>query len=258
MNKRGQIYILVALVLAVVIFSMSQIINITYQKSMESRFESLTENYVSESSKLVNILVANPDLEPEQKMDLFINFTTMFTSYAKTVNPDFQIIYAFKSDEETYIGNFLTSNILIEIGGEIQLLEGCLAKVPANIEFEGFGLKSTIEFTDLEDCTERFEVESNEIHISIEGISYSFKVYENRPEIVIVGWEEREEQRKVYAGGEISTETTELLVLSDFCKKNSQNEYCQDGINCNEFYLTQEGCETDTACQWIEGECQDA
>ena len=44
MNKKGQIYILAALILSIVVFSLSQTINRFQQEELEENFEKLSDN----------------------------------------------------------------------------------------------------------------------------------------------------------------------------------------------------------------------
>ena len=63
MNKKGQIYILAALILSIVVFSLSQTINKFQQEELEEDFEKLSDNYELESSKLINSLIIQLPLQ---------------------------------------------------------------------------------------------------------------------------------------------------------------------------------------------------
>ena len=110
MKKRGQIYILAALILIFVIFILVSQSNVIRELVLENDFERLTKNYEAESSRFVNSLLA----AKENISDKFLEFTIYFTSYSKTQNPDFGLIYLFDYDNKLHIGNYLNESIKIQ------------------------------------------------------------------------------------------------------------------------------------------------
>src|SRR3989344_1476214 len=101
-GKRGQIYLLAALILGLVIFLLVAETNVVKETVIEDDFESLAKNYEIESAKFMNSILERgiTDIPNE-----FLKFTIIFSSYAKTKNPEFGIIYAFINNNRLYIGN---------------------------------------------------------------------------------------------------------------------------------------------------------
>ena len=88
MSKRGQIYILAAILLAITIYSLSTTVNIIEQEDIKGDFNSLAQNYEIESFKIINSVLKSGDVSiPEA----FENFTFLFSSYSKTKSPNFHI-----------------------------------------------------------------------------------------------------------------------------------------------------------------------
>ena len=81
-NKRGQVYILAAIVMSIIIYGMVTISNRVVQDSVASDFERIANNYATETAKLVNSVAGQGDV-----FTYFKNFTVMFASYAKVPKP---------------------------------------------------------------------------------------------------------------------------------------------------------------------------
>lgn len=200
--KKGQIYILAAIILCLAIFGIVTIANKAQRKGGETNFESLSENYATESSKLINSLLSTT---PDQIPDTFRDFSVLFTAYSKTQNPDFGLIYAFNYQNKLYIGNFLKTDITLIDPSPGTVIHGCYDKIPATITFQGFTLDAPIDVGAVEDCTEELDA-ANSIKISIpvgaEEYVYSFNLPQNQPEVIIVSFEAKVDERKVFMEGE--------------------------------------------------------
>ncbi|RME54331.1 hypothetical protein D6777_04195 [Candidatus Woesearchaeota archaeon] len=209
MNKRGQIYILVALVLSIVVFGLVSVNNKAQQKSLQSNFEKLSANYAQESARFVNSLIGTE----EDLTKRFTEFTRLFTAYSKTQSPDFGLIYVFNYNGKLYVGNYLDENIKIGSGcvdaeAKCEML-GCYSKINANVGFDGLDVEFQVPNEELEDCNQEL-TDANfpagvplEVQITIGDVPYTFKLKKDQPEIVMVSWENLDEQRKVYTSGEL-------------------------------------------------------
>lgn len=274
MQKRGQVYILVALVLAIVIFGLVQIVNRAEQESFESDFEELSDNYASESAKLINALIANPDVDISSA---FINFTILFTSYSKTINPKFGLIYAFYHDGKLHIGNYLDTRINVQCEGcsRPKTIDGCFETIPATVTFGGLDLNVQVYENVISQCNLTlvrgmdFGAVPSYVDITIKDVPYRFGIKPGHPEIVIVSWESRAEQRKVFTEGEFVSESDgNAITLNDVCLPMGRDcdlSFCQFAgeqcvVRC-QTYITEEDCVIDAdVCHWVEenGECANA
>lgn len=268
MNKRGQLYILVALVLSIVIYGMVTISNRVEQESVESFFESLSNNYAVESAKIINSLAE----EREQIPGAFRNFSLLFTSYSKTQNQRFELIYAFDFNNSLYIGNYLKSRIFFcteeDCSNYYAPLEGCYAEVPASVSFDGLTLDVNMPNRDvLGECEKVIEYAApiDILYITINDITYQFDLRKDRPEVFIVSWESQAQQRKVFVDGDIITEDQAYkMSLSKYCHENPVFDatYCieQSGstkANCG-LILNEDECDVNDIseggdCTWSEG-----
>lgn len=199
MNKRGQIYLLAALILGLIIFLVVTETNLVKETVIEDDFESLAKNYEVESAKFMNSLLAAatpPDIPQE-----FLKFTIVFSSYAKTKNPEFGIIYAFIYNNRLYVGNYLDRLVRIP-SATPQNLPGCYQRLNTEIVISGFRVPTPTEMNALDDCLLSLSVPvNNRFTFFIEDTEYEVELEPSRPEIIIVSREEVANQRKVFVKG---------------------------------------------------------
>lgn len=211
MDKRGQIYLLIALVMSVVIFGLVTVTNQANQESMNSDFEKLSQNYASESAKLVNSMMA---VDPSTIGDDFKKFSFLFTSYSKTQSPDFGLIYAFQYGGKLYLGNYLKSDIEIDCDtcpdvGYPRPVPGCYGEIPASVGFDGLSVKvqgvytSIIEQCSMEEGAFKGGKVPASLYVKIEDVPYTFTLKKDQPQIIMVSWESKGNQRKVFTEGEL-------------------------------------------------------
>ncbi|MEK6861773.1 MAG: hypothetical protein AABY07_07430, partial [Nanoarchaeota archaeon] len=143
MNKRGQVYLLAALIIGFILFIVITPSNIVRELTIDDRFEELSKNFEIESAKFINYLIKEEKDVPSS----FLNFTILFTSYSKTKNPDFGLIYAFIKDNKLYIGNYLDDQARFKFQNQNVNLNGCFQQV--NTGFTVLGLDLDIEGVNL-------------------------------------------------------------------------------------------------------------
>ncbi|MBI4153698.1 hypothetical protein HY501_00015 [Candidatus Woesearchaeota archaeon] len=272
MDKRGQIYILVALVLALVIFGLNTVTNKASQVNLESNFRELSDNYATESVNLVNSLLSNS----EDVASSFINFTLLFTSYAKTINPRFGLIYAFEYDDKVYLGNYLDDriNLLCETCLKARSIAGCYEQIPASITFEGLETDINVYNNVIGVCNLTLEsadfaggVTPAYINITIKNIPYQFLLKQGTPDLAIVSWEAAQDQRKVFLNGDFAEASGDLVTLNEVCNDMGASEcdltICRIlgpscVVECNT-HIDEEGCLQDSgSCYWENEVCNNA
>jgi len=209
MNKRGQIFILAALLLGFIIVILVSQTQYTKRSTFEGNFEELNENYERESAKFINELVKNPSVSIDNE---FTDFNKRFTAYSKGQNPDFELIYAFDFDETLYVGNYLSKPIRVETKNVRKTLnlKGCFEKIGSTITLGGseFGIKGQTS-GQFKSCSgtigTSFGKGSDTYPISIQvgddNFAYTADITVGVPELIIVSREERGQERKVFTKG---------------------------------------------------------
>jgi len=102
MKKRGQIFLVAAVILAFAIFSISLIFNDYEEKILLEDFPDLTKNYQIEAKKIVNEALLS-DEPIEDKLD---EFTLDYVNYARTIDPNIGFVYVYKKVDEAKIKNY--------------------------------------------------------------------------------------------------------------------------------------------------------
>lgn len=243
MNKRGQIYILAVILLSIVVYSLSSVVNLSKQEEIKEDFKSLSRNYEIESARLINSVIQ----EDGNVSEAFEKFTILFTAYSKSKSPNFHIFYALNSEDSLHLGNFLDEPIYVYniCPGEPGLLNetvvsGCLGNISAQMSFEGFNIApetmTHAEFEDLrKNCFTTLSTEGvSDKCIGVGGVLYGLPLEQNTPEIFSISRLKSGEQTLISSQGNIDEEKMcqELTTQSD-CEDYSAT-CCWDGTTCNE------------------------
>lgn len=217
MNKRGQVYILAAIIIAFVVYNLFVDTNIVKETIIDDDFEELATNYEVESAKLVNYLLENNINSPNTVSKHFTNFTASFTAYSKTKNPNFGLLYLFDYRGKLYIGNYLDEDA--EVNGVS--VKGCLRQIPAGFRMVGQSLYigvGVFETVGVSPCIK--EIVSGEgynynVDIKVNNQDGTSETYEalitkGKPDIVIISREIKDNVRKVYTKGNFINAVTEF------------------------------------------------
>lgn len=96
MDKRGQFFIFVAIILALLVFTLvSKSNTIREQVSLEN-FEELSQNYLTESPKVINYAIYSVQ-SPEDKLSQFSE--KFIHNYARNNDPNIGILYAYNNPD---------------------------------------------------------------------------------------------------------------------------------------------------------------
>lgn len=202
MNKKAQIYILAAILFAIVIYGLSTVPNVVKTYEFKGDFNKLANNYNIESSKLINsVIISGGDVT-----ESFTNFTTLFMSYSKSQNPNFGLIYSLNYAGKIRIGNYLKQKIKVYDGGDEIELDGCFDKVSSQLIFNGLVIDMDVsELGELQDCFTDI-TSTDKIWIGFEQeeeiVWYPFRIEENKPQLMIVNFMQEGPQRQVSIAGE--------------------------------------------------------
>ncbi|MDP2907382.1 MAG: hypothetical protein Q8O03_05570 [Nanoarchaeota archaeon] len=255
MSKRGQVFILAAILLAVILFSLSVIRNKFEQREIKGDFEALSENFQIESSKLINSVI-DSGADANKVQESFKSFSTMFTSYAKGKNPEYGLIYVLSFGDKIQVTNFLDREIIIQgcnpdTGNPYSVnVSGGFGEINADLNFEDFNIQAqppvvpiNLDFgcSDLwgswaavpqapqrltEYCvflpqpTGLTGGTKTEFSVIIGDVSYYLCVEKGVPELMQVSTMKQGEQAKVKGTGK--------CINQDFCSTLSSSTRCND------------------------------
>ena len=112
MNKKGQIYIITAIIISVAIFSVITDVNKIYKEISVTDFRDLSRNYITEAPKVINYAIANRQIN--NIYDLLSGFTKEFVTYAQIRNPNMGLVYVYGDSGRTVIENYMPAEKIIE------------------------------------------------------------------------------------------------------------------------------------------------
>ena len=119
MNKRGQFYIIISLALSLVLFGLAYKTNYIEESVLSENFDSVSQNYIVEGTKLVNHALENQDDDIKEQIE---TFTQEYLSYAEQIDPNLGLLYVYSDD----VGNVYVKNYLSEPVGSSNIGSGAL------------------------------------------------------------------------------------------------------------------------------------
>ncbi len=150
MEKRGQVFLVAGIILALVLFSVSVVYNNYEEKILLEDFPDLSENYEREATKVVNeaLLSGSNPAEVSTELD---EFTSDYVDYARERDPNIGFVYVYwdRKEQNYIIRNYLKEGDPINFennNGELDTIfpttENALTDI--SIETGEFTFKKTI------------------------------------------------------------------------------------------------------------------
>ncbi len=175
MDKRGQFYIIIVLIAAIAMYGVSSDVNTLEEPKLFEDFSDLSNNYIKESSGIVNYALFNN----QNATDLLPNFTVKFLTYAKQKNPTVSLIYFYSNGSVVEVRNYLNESTTIVIAeNTTEELFGASQPSVSEMSIEVGGIDFIHDFpTDIQNFGEGFYTASappQKIDFSISGIIHRF------------------------------------------------------------------------------------
>mgnify|MGYP001572685065 CR=1 FL=1 len=211
MDKRGQFYLLAAIIIAFAIFVILSPSNTIKETTTTTNFEEIATNFEKESARFLNHLFEDAS---QHIGDEFLNFTVLFTSYAKTKNKDFGLIYAFAHEEKLYLGNYDATSIDVFLDNNpVASLDGCANKINAQAVVLGLNIAiSDIERSTYMRCIAEVSIPAGivppypltvHIHENNSTTPLTTTLEPSHPDLIIVAREAAGNIRRVYIKGHL-------------------------------------------------------
>ena len=206
MNKKGQIYLVVSLIIGLVIFVLTSKPNIINVTPSEDDFSEISQNFNQESGRFISSRIKE-GATSEMISEHFNGFGLTFTQYSKSQNPSFGLIYLLNYNGKLYVGNFLEKHITltdeswVTPGNEIQIIPGCFEIISVTASYDIFGTGTTLSSGEFNICTKTLDtpLDNNFIlKIGEESIDYEINVIDGQAEVVVISRENIFEDRRVF------------------------------------------------------------
>lgn len=114
MEKRGQFFIIGAVILGLIILGTASSWNFMFKKDIsQEKFNAVCDNYKHEIAEISkNTVQAGEKAKERERIE---DFTLQFLAYTDQVEPNFKLIYVYGNDNNAIVGNY--------IGGVIKVNE---------------------------------------------------------------------------------------------------------------------------------------
>lgn len=227
MDKKGQVYLLAAIIISVIVFSLAATKNTVTQEKLNDDFSTLSEVYNVESARFLNTLFEekkiNPSLDVGQK---FFDFSYNFASYSKSQNPNYELFYVFKTEEsKILVGNFLNTSIAVYVNDSpapLVTVNGCFETLDAKVSLGGIQISAPI--VGGVDCSASKDISGNKIKLCMNPDTGRPTCYpltlSGKPQLLIVTGASEGDQRQVYVGGEGLIDETAIGDIGSFDEEN--------------------------------------
>jgi len=152
MNKRGQFYIITAIIFIAVIFSLVAISNYIKPNPSPDKFYQAAENYFYEVSRVFDYSLSE---DPSNLADKVDEFTTDFITYGTNIDPKMELIYIYGNEKKVVVMNYAEEKRQIDVkykDAEWQnygLISGGKEKLKTSVSIWSFTLEITQEIKDL-------------------------------------------------------------------------------------------------------------
>ena len=121
MNKKAQFYILAAVILLTIAFTVIALsTRVNSFKKRDTSFEELNDNYIREVSEVINNIVYEKNQNSLEEISLtkLNQFTKEFLDYAHTKQPSYSLAYVFSYYGDMYVMNEFDEEIVFSLDGE--------------------------------------------------------------------------------------------------------------------------------------------
>ena len=113
MNKRGQFYIIMAIVVSLIIYSLYLPENKIEEVTLFEDFRDISLNYQTESPKVVNHYIYK-NLEDEDLKNAITNFTSDFLEQIQQKNPNVNLVFFLSNGTHVFIKSYFDNSILFQ------------------------------------------------------------------------------------------------------------------------------------------------
>jgi len=202
MNKRGQFYIIIAVVLSLAIFSITSQNNKIEDIKSFYDFSELSENYLEEAQKVVDYSIYNG----EDINENLPQFTQNFLEYARKTNPSIGLIYIYSNETNLTLKSYLNETSEINSTNLSMTVFGSDAKTINEVSIKIAG-KTFIHQVPLkiknygEDLSEAQFSTPNWLSLNIAGIFHNFDLSDKGPLLNVIIRADNGDLVEIYSTG---------------------------------------------------------
>ena len=177
MNKRGQFYIIAALIIAAIVAGLVAEVNYARRLPKPIKFYDLSKDYEAEVTRIIDrgIYLGKTD---EQINEDVANFTKKFLDYAQEKDPRLQLFYLYGNREKINVVNYAVEDAEIRTEKVSESISGGGAFTVSKIDITMGGTTFTRSVKErmehFEDISASIDDPGDEIGVVVAGVAYSF------------------------------------------------------------------------------------
>lgn len=185
MNKRGQFFILAAIILMLAIFVLVTKVNTYEEKMLLEDFPELSDNYKTEASRVVNDALLSGQ-NPTANGGALQKFTEEYVSYAKTIDPRLGIVYAYRNPltNEIVVDNYYTGAITVGPENIFSADEKSLNEVSLDLGGTNFKRSIPTKLNIYDKGYSQYSSVGDSISLEIDGVFYPINLVDDNLGIV--------------------------------------------------------------------------
>ena len=159
MEKRGQFYLIAAVIIILIIFGLITISNRSIVQPKSTRFYDLSEDYGAEAAKVIDYGVYNKYSPPVDISEKVKNISDTFAKSAFAKDPNVRLVYVYGNKDKIWIGN-------------TSIIEGDISYCPVS------GDCPTLPTKQWQPLNEATVTNVNNVTVNLAGNSYIFGLSE--------------------------------------------------------------------------------
>lgn len=179
-NKRGQFYIIFAVLVIVIITGLVTTTNYANKVKEPVQFYDLSEDFEAETTKIIDYGVFQ-SMSEENIIGQIDIFATEYLEYAQKKDPNLQLVYIYGDKEGIHIDNYAFEDISVQpaIGTEVETGAGSeqtISKIIIHYEGKEFSKEIEEKMRYFENVKRDIETPGGFVRVEIAGIVHNFNL----------------------------------------------------------------------------------
>jgi hypothetical protein len=182
MNKRGQFYIVIALILSMTIYGVTYRVNTIEEPKVWEDFNKVSENYITQTAIVINGALKNKNNVSKN----LNNFSASFLGYAQERNPNLGLLYIYSNGEDLTVRNYLDETGAVGNQTVFGTNQELVQDVTIRIGGKDFIYKIPVTSENFGEDWSSATMGNDPFNLSIAGIIHPFDLSGGNPEFKVI------------------------------------------------------------------------
>lgn len=173
MNKRGQFFILAAVIISIVVVSIVITKNVVRVNQDPTKFYYLSAGFKDESGRVIDYGIFTED----DKLKDFVNLSLANTAQT---DPNIEFFLIYGDESSITFENYATEDVSISVGENYTLIPGANKVLTSQISFGNAKIEVTVPNREVFEDWKTSELEGDAISIIIDSNEYYFDLTDSK------------------------------------------------------------------------------